>query len=169
VLLDYFIPGVLPPSPISIPQDVIDHWEDTYEPAVESAVAASPGEARQLIKTSKAAIDPQDPTSVSTTTVNVLWYNVFGTNDATEKLGGNPYDNSTRLYRGSTNDLRLNLNVQRFTADPAALDSLEPYETTGRLTVPLVTLHTTGDEAIPFWHEGLYLQKARTSGTGHLL
>ena len=118
-LWDYFFPGVLPPSPISIPQDVIDHWENTYEPAVESAVAASPGAALQLINTSKASIDPEDATSVTTTTVNVLWYNVFGTNDATAKLGGNPYDNTTRFYRGSTNDLKLNMNVQRFTADPS--------------------------------------------------
>ncbi|MBI4562718.1 MAG: hypothetical protein HY724_11800 [Candidatus Rokubacteria bacterium] len=169
VLFDYFFPGVLPPSPISIPQDAIDHWEDTYEPAVESAVAASPGAALQLINTSNASIDPKDATSVTTTTVNVLWYNVFGTNDATAKLGGNPYDNTTRLYRGSTNDLKLNMNVERFTADQTALDSLMAYETTGVLTIPLVTLHTTGDEVIPFWNEVLYLQKVRTSGTGNLL
>jgi len=168
VLWDYSFPGVLPPSPISIPQDVIDRWEDTYAPAVRSAVAASPGAALQLIHTSKAAIDPGDSTSVTTTAENVLWYNVFGTNDAVAKLGGSPYDNLTRLYRGSTNDLRLNLNVQRFAADPAALPALEAYETTGALTIPLVTLHTTGDEVIPFWHETLYLQKARASGTGHL-
>lgn len=169
VLFDYFFPAVLPPSPISIPQDVIDHWDDIYEPAVESAVAASRGASLQLISTSKAATDPRDPTTVTTTTVNVLWYNVFGTNDATAKLGGNPYDNTSRLYRGSTNDRKLNRNVQRFTADQTALDSLKAYETTGVLTIPLVTLHTTGDEVIPFWHEALYLEKVRAKGTGSFL
>ncbi len=168
VLWDYFFPGVLPPSPISIPDDLIANWEATYEPAVESAIAASPGAALQLINTSNAAIDPEDPTSVTTTAVNVLWYNVFGTNDAAEKLGGNPYDNHARLYRGSTNDFQLNKNVQRFTADQTALDSLEAYETTGVLTIPLVTLHTTGDEQVPFWHEALYRLKVTTSGAGRL-
>jgi len=169
VLFDYFFPSVLPPSPISIPQDAIDHWEDTYEPAVESAIAASPGASLQLINTSKAAVDPSDPTTVTTTALNVLGYNVFGTNDATEKLGGNPYDNTSRLYMGSTNDLELNSSVQRFAADQQALDSLVAYETTGTLTIPLVTLHTTEDEQVPFWHEALYLAKVRSSKTGSLL
>jgi hypothetical protein len=29
-----------------------------------------------------------------------------------------------------------------------------------------VTLHTTGDEVIPFWHELLYLPKVDLSGRG---
>ncbi len=169
VLFDYFFPSVLPPSPISVPQDAIDHWEDTYEPAVQSAIAAGHGASLQLINTSKAAVDPNDPTTVTTTTVNVLWYNIFGTHDATEKLGGNPYDNTSRLYMGSTNDLKLNVSVQRFAADPEALASLVAYETTGKLTIPLVTLHTTGDEQVPFWHEALYLAKVQSSKTGSLL
>jgi len=169
VLFDYFFPSVLPPSPISIPQDAIDSWTDTYEPAVESAIAASHVVSRQLINTSKAAVDPTDPTTVTTTALNVLWYNIFGANDATEKLGGNPYDNTRRLYMGSTNDVELNVGVQRFAADPTALDSLVAYETTGNLTIPLVTLHTTGDEQVPFWHEALYLAKVQSIGTGRLL
>ena len=29
------------------------------------------------------------------------------------------------------------------------------------LTKPLVTLHTTGDDVVPFWHEVLYFEKTR--------
>lgn len=163
VLFDYFFPGVLPRSPISIPQNVIDDWGAIYEPAVESAMVAKPGASLQLINTSNAAIDPKDPTSVTTTATDVLWYNVFGTNDATSKLGGNPYDNTTRVYRGSVDDRKLNKNVQRFAADQAALTALAAYETTGVLTMPMVTLHTIGDDVIPFWHEVLYHEKARAS------
>jgi len=33
------------------------------------------------------------------------------------------------------------------------------YQTTGLLTVPLVTLHTTLDQQVPDWHERLYRVK----------
>jgi pimeloyl-ACP methyl ester carboxylesterase len=160
VLFDYFFPGVLPPSPISIPQEVIDNWDSYYEGAVSAAVAGNPDAAKQLIRTSKAAIDPAQPSTLITTTVNALWYNVYATNDAAAKLGGNPYGNPWQWYWGSQNDRQLNRNVQRFVADQAALDALKAYQTSGNLTEPLVTLHTTADEVVPFWHELVYLAKA---------
>jgi hypothetical protein len=39
------------------------------------------------------------------------------------------------------------------------------YETTGLLSKPLVTLHTTGDQVIPFWHELLYAAKTKNTGS----
>jgi len=30
------------------------------------------------------------------------------------------------------------------------------YKLTGRLTVPLITLHTTLDEIVPYWHVPIY-------------
>jgi len=47
----------------------------------------------------------------------VLWYNVFGTNDARRKLGGNPYTtpaDSTLVEH----DLKLNASVPRVRANP---------------------------------------------------
>jgi hypothetical protein len=166
VLFDYFFPGVIPGDPIVVPFDVIAGWETIYEPAVQAAVAANPSAARQLIKTSGAAIDPTDPTTIEKTITSVLWYAVFGTNDATAKLGGNPYGNRGRVYTGSENDVRLNLLVKRFDADPAALQAIRPYQTSGLVLKPLVTLHTTGDEQVPFWHELLYHVKVNATGSG---
>ncbi len=168
LLFDYFFPGIIPGSPLEIPMEVIDNWETIYVPRIESALAANPVAAVELIRTSKAAIDRNDTTTVEATTINLLWYNVFGTNDATEKLGGNPFGNQQRWYSGSRNDLRLNHSVERVSADPAALLELERYQTSGDLTIPLVTLHTTGDEIIPFWHQRLYTAKANPTGDGRL-
>lgn len=168
-LFDVFFPGVLPGSPVAIPESLIANWDQVYVPAVARAVAANPNAARQLIAASGAAIDPADPTTVVQTTLGLLWYNVFATNDAVAKLGGNPYDNRNRWYTGSDNDLLLNALVRRYAASPTALANLVPYETSGQLTVPMVTLHTTGDDIIPFWHELLYRAKARPSGRGSLL
>ena len=94
---------------------------------------------------------------------------MFGTQDAAGKLGGNPFGNRFRLYFGSTNDFRLNLLVQRFTAEPAALAALRQYETTGDLRIPLVAPHTTGDEVVPFAHELIYLTRFDPSDRGGFL
>ncbi len=178
VLFDYFFPGVIPGPPTEIPQEVIDNWKSVYEPKVTAALNANPDAAAQLIRTSKAAIDPNNPSETTVTTaVNVLWYNVFGTNDAVAKVGGNPYGNRFRWYWGSDDDRMLNDKVARFWADPKALANITAYETTGSVEIPLVTLHTRGDEIIPYWHEQLYWAKARhaeskvtiipTDGYGH--
>lgn len=165
VLFDYFFPGALPPTPISIPQDVMDTWETAYVPAIAARLAADPLVTAQLIRTSKAAIDKQDPTTAGQTTLGLLWYNVFATNDGKQQLNGNPFDNLTRLYRGSADDATLNQGVQRFPADAAALANLAPYNTSGRVSIPLVTMHTTGDEIIPFWHQLTYRNKLRLTGS----
>jgi pimeloyl-ACP methyl ester carboxylesterase len=160
VLFDYFFPGVLPPSPVSIPPQLIAGWETIYTPAVIAALLANPPAALQLISTSGAAIEPLDPATVGETTLNVLWYNVFATNDAVDRLHGIPYGNAERWYTGSVDDGLLNATVQRFSADPPAIGHLNRYRTSGDLSVPLVTMHTLRDPVIPFWQELLYLDKA---------
>ena len=166
VLFDYFFPGVLPASPISIPQNLIKHWSDVYEPQVVAAISSHPDATRQLLRVSRAPVDPSDPSTVAQTVLGILWYNVFATNEATTRLGGSPYDNRTRIYVGSNNDLRLNLTIQRFTASQTALANLRAFETSGRLQRPVVSLHTTADPIIPFWQQELYQVKVLT--TPHL-
>ena len=62
----------------------------------------------------------------------------------------------------------LNLLVPRYHADPTALATIDAsYQTTGRLEAPLVTMHTTGDPVVPYWHEPLYTLKALPSGLLH--
>jgi pimeloyl-ACP methyl ester carboxylesterase len=176
VLFDYFFPGVIPGSPVSIPgtpiripQAVIDNWQGVFVPRILLELALNRGRAAELIKVSRAAVDPADPTSVGKTVINLLTYNVLGANDAAGKLGGNPFGNRFRFYFGSSNDLRLNLQVQRFTASPVARAALDQYETNGNLSIPLVTLHTTRDDVVPFWHELLYLPKVDLSDRGRFL
>ena len=121
------------------------------------------------MRVAHAAFDPSNPATVINTAINVLWYNVFGTNDAVRKLGGNPYGNRLTWYFGSQNDLRLNLLVRRFTPSPVALHAMQPYETSGDLAIPLVTLHTTADELVPFGHELLYLAKVDLTDRGRFV
>ena len=169
VLFDYYFPGVIPDSPTSIPPAVINTWNTKYQPDVLAAIAANPSAARELLRVARVPFDSSDPTTIAESVVGVLWYNIFGTNDANAKLGGNPYGNRFRWYFGSSDDLRLNRGVRRFRATSAALTALAAYETTGDLRIPLVTLHTTQDEIIPVWHELLYLFKQRPTASGVFL
>ena len=120
----------------------------------------------QLLNVTGAAIDKDDPTSIVETIIGVLWYNVFATNDSKVKLGGNPFDNTRRIYLGSDHDWWLNRRVQRCKADPAALAEIEEnYQTSGQLVSPLITLHTTLDPIVPYWHERLYRWKTVCAGS----
>jgi hypothetical protein len=162
VLFDYFFPGLLPGNAVEVPEGITQaDWEKTLVPAVTAAFVDHPARLDKLLRVSRAPFDPNEPETKIETALGILWYNVFATNDARIKLGGNPYDNSRRLYLGSGDDFRLNLLVERYHADRTALAAIEAdYRTSGRLADPLVTLHTTADPIVPYWHEPLYSVKA---------
>lgn len=157
VLFDYFFPGVLSGaggSAIDIPPILMSDWTTVYEPAIVSALAANPLATAQLINT--AGITIGQFSNAANAITGVLWYNVFATTDAQATLGGNPYGNIGREYTGSLDDARLNAMVARFAASPTALVNAVPYETSGLLNIPLVTLHTLADPIVPYWQEPLY-------------
>ena len=169
-LFDYFFPHVIPGNAVYIPPEVMNDWGSTYVPLITNEVTTHPDAVKQLINSSHAAWDLFHPESVVATTQDLLWYSAFATDDAEAKLGGQPFDNHNRWYWGSANDFRLNVGVERYRADPTALANLQAYETTGHLTKPLVTIHTVGDDVIPFWQEVVYNDKVRAAGdTSHLI
>ena len=170
VLFDYFFPGVFFGTAINITQADVQMWLAGITPAVIiGRLQAEPVKALELMRTARAAFDPANLNSIGQTALTVLKYNILGFDDAAAELGGQPFDNRLRLYLGSSNDFRLNLQVKRFAADPAAVLALRNYNTSGALQIPLVTLHTTLDEAVPFRHELLYLAKVRPTGRGRFV
>jgi pimeloyl-ACP methyl ester carboxylesterase len=164
VLFDFFFPGLIPGDVVNVPVISQEEWEADYVPAITAAFLARPDRLDSLLRVSRAPFDPNDPGATKVqTALGILWYSVFATNDAKATLGGNPYDNSRRLYLGSGNDFWLNLLVERYHADPRALAEIDAhYQTSGRLEIPLVTLHTTADPIVPYWHEPLLSLKALT-------
>jgi len=167
VLFDYFFPGLIPGTPMSIPDDLIADFETFFNDTVVPVVFDPSNASRwaQLMKTAHAPTDPNDPTSQVKTLHDGLWYNVMATNDITAKLGGQPFDNIGRMYRGSDDDAALNAAVARFAADPDALAAADAlFATSGDLHEPLVTLHTTLDQQVAFVQELLYNQKLRNEG-----
>jgi len=164
VIFDYFFPGVINGSPVSIPDDVIAGWP-TLALEIPGILQANPSATAQFLKVTQFPIGP-DAITTAQNIVGLLAYNVLGANDAITELGGQPFDNRTRIYFGSNNDLRLNLKVERFSADPKALTEIAAhYQTTGKLSRPVVTLHTTQDPIVPYLHEPLYTLKTLFSGS----
>ena len=164
VVFNYLFPDVIPGSATQVPQTVIDHWSTVYEPRIRRAVRRDPQTAAELIRVANVPIS-FDAANIEDAILAVAWYAVFAVNDARQQLGGQPFDNIGKWYSGSTNDFLLNLLVQRAAADSQAIIALQKYETSGLLGVPLVTLHTTGDQIVPYWHEPLYRQKIEKTGS----
>jgi pimeloyl-ACP methyl ester carboxylesterase len=169
VVFDYLFPGVIPGNAVDVPETVRSGWDDIYVPAIVIALGANFDAALELIRITGAPVTGNNLQSVTETSVGILWYDVFGIADARARLGGQPFDNSTRVYTGSANDAALNAGVQRHSADPAASAALARFQTSGNLTVPLTTLHTTGDEIVPFSQSQLYGDKVSRGGAPALL
>jgi hypothetical protein len=168
VLFDYFFPGVLTSaggSAIDIPPALIQNWFTQYQPAVIEAVNSNPLATLQLVNTAQIEIG-LTPSNAASAIADLLWYNVFATSNAQTLLGGNPYDNTDTVYKGSFDDARLNRLVGRYAATGTALSDIASYyETKGLLHDPLVTLHTVADPIVPFWQEPLYATKVRSQGS----
>jgi hypothetical protein len=165
---EYFFPGVIPGSPFAPPPALAANWQ-TYYDAVVAPIVFHPNNRSRLDQWVQVARLPFDAANylgtVSASVRDVLRYSVVNLTDATATIGGFPFDNTSRLYTGSANDLLLNLFVQRVAADPAALLEMQThYQTTGVLQRPLVTLHTLLDQQVPYFHSQLYTLKTLASG-----
>ncbi len=162
IVFDYFFPGLIPGSAVNIPEPLIANWP-TYYTTTVAPVIATPGSAisvTQLLNVTGVPYDLSVPATIAEGISQELWYNVMATNDAVIKLGGQPFDNHDRAYAGSLNDAALNAGVQRYVGSPAAWAEIDAhYQTAGRPMVPLVTIHTTNDQTVPYWHQTLYRDK----------
>ncbi len=172
VVFDYFFPDLMPGEPLSIPTSLVEDWQDdffteTIEPAITDP--ANIISVTQLLTVTDVSPYEHLPPTSTASIKQLLWYNVFATNDGVKKLGGQPFDNEDRVYSGSNNNDRLNDEVTRIRADQAALDEMAAnYQTSGELSVPLVTVHTTGDEVVPYRHAMLYREKVASAGNSLL-
>jgi hypothetical protein len=182
VLFDYYFPGLIDNDAnpgntwrpwgtggsVLIPEVVQVAWEAGVLPAVIAGqVQANLSRARELLGVAGVAYDASNLATIAQSVIAVLSYNILATNDAVERLGGNPYGNVGRIY-WAPQLLRVNLGVRRITANNAARAALASFETTGALRRDAVALHTTGDPVVPFWQSLLYRAEAYGQGIGPL-
>jgi hypothetical protein len=121
-----------------------------------------------------------DPQELAASALYVLGFQLRYTNDFVDRVNGKvPYDNTSTEYAvAPTQDpatnaylsAALNAGVERFVADQAAVNYYERNdEPTGDIRIPVVTLHTTRDPAVPFWHEALYASRVADAGRSEWL
>jgi pimeloyl-ACP methyl ester carboxylesterase len=163
-----FFPGVIPGDPFHPSAAFAAQWRDYYANVVRPAVFA-PANRSKLDQWVAVANLPYDANNylatVEQSVSDALRYSVLNINDFAATLGGFPFDNRRTWYHGSKNDFLLNLFVPRVSADAAALAEMQAhYTTTGILVVPLMTLHTTLDQQVPYVNETFYNAKTLLSG-----
>ncbi|MFE5397846.1 hypothetical protein ACFQ9U_25205 [Streptomyces sp. NPDC056568] len=85
-----------------------------------------------------------------------------------ERLDGrNPFGNRGVRYTGSHDDEALNAGVERFSADPTARRDLSyDSDLTGRVSLPVLTLHAIDDPTAFVEHEAAYRATLRGAGRG---
>jgi pimeloyl-ACP methyl ester carboxylesterase len=184
VTFDFYFPGVLPGTPFNVPAGT--QFLSPFEPggpsplflSVFAALSANPAATLQWATAAKLPF--ANAIELGNSALYVVGFVLRYTNDLIERVRGKiPYDNRETQYEVNvtadpvTNMYLsglLNAGVQRFDADPAALNYYERnYAPTGRIGIPVLTLHTTRDTAIPFAHESLFAAAVANAGESALL
>lgn len=88
-----------------------------------------------------------------------------------QRLGGlNPFDNSRTVYSGSSDDAALNAGVERFAADPVAVERLAyDADMSGLIVAPTVTIHARYDPTVTYLADAEYARTVAAAGRSHLL
>lgn len=176
VLFNYFFKDELSAlaidlgDPSGVPTQTETGWiEETIQPQILSILTLNPSKVEKLIKTAKVKVDITNTQSVGEAILSLLEFNVMRTNDAIDKLGGSPFNNQDpkKRYWGSGDDMKLNNEIQRIKTPEWSIAKAEIdnyYETTGDITDPMVTMHTTGDHISLYSNQLQYQLKIINSG-----
>jgi alpha-beta hydrolase superfamily lysophospholipase len=153
VTFDYFFPGTLGPLDNIRPDD--------YQKKIAEAVKAQPEKAAMFARRFELAGPDELP--------NVVGFFLVIVAELRYRLGANPFDNHNTVYSGFGDDAAVNRGVKRFTADPRAQAYLREYYTpTGRIAVPVLTVHTTYDPLVPARDVNYYNVTAGLAGAQNL-
>lgn len=176
---DYYFDGVLPGTAFQVPADT--QYLSPFDPngpsplflSVFSALSANPAATLQWATAAKLPFI--NGTELGNSALYVVGFLLRYTDDFIERVNGKiPFDNQDVDYQvnvtadPATNaylSQLLNDGVERFTADQAALNYYaRNFAPTGQIDVPVITLHTTRDPAIPFAHEATFATTVAAAG-----
>ena len=155
---DYYFPGLMGPLD-PVPADFQE--SDALRARVLAALRSKPDAALAMRELTLLHSDVE----VS----RVIGYYTYVIGDMQRKAGGNPFDNRNWLYTGTSvntpTDYALNDGVRRYAPEPRARDYLMAhYWPTGRLTRPMLALHTLYDPLIPANSLTLYASEVAHAG-----
>lgn len=196
-LFDAYYPGVLPGNVTSVPTPPLSVAE--VQALVVQAITRTPQAALGMFAIASTAQTPLayapignigDPTSTAFQSlvgslVTALYYQLLGTPDVVDRTHGqSPFDNRNTVYAMGTPVIPMaglgpviegmitasNQSVTRYDITPAARNYLEKnYAPTGRLKVPVVSVHNFWDPLVPFFHEPALAQIVASAGASNML
>jgi pimeloyl-ACP methyl ester carboxylesterase len=98
----------------------------------------------------------------------VSFYQLFY-RELADRAGGVPVGNRGTIYCGFGDNRDLNRDAPRYDADPAAFEYVRRYYTpTGRISDPVLAVHTTYDPGVPPSLPSFYETLTSIEGTGDL-
>ena len=156
---DFYFPSLMPPLVPSPPGFRESH---ALREKVMDALKANPGAATSL----RDLMDLHSDQDVA----NDIVYFTYVITDIQRRAGGNPFDNRNFLYSNTgltstSSDNALNDGVRRYAAEPTAREyPLRHYTPNGRLSRPLLALHTTYDPVIPGATLSFYAEQVAIAG-----
>jgi len=171
-LFDFFYPGVLPGNATFLP-DGTDVDQQIIAPAL-AAMTANPTPAGYIAALNQTPAPYANGAELVQSIVTAL---VGNAGDVTDDvlIRGKPYfDNQNTVYSSALLPAALlqaiNAGVQRFSASPAALASLDHnYNSSGDLQMPMVMLSNARDPVIPGFNQASYLVAVTANGAANLL
>ncbi|MDP9038649.1 MAG: alpha/beta hydrolase [Acidobacteriota bacterium] len=158
---DYYFPGIMPPL---VPAPAEYRESAALRDRILAALKANPSAATEMRNLTGLHTDADLMRDVS--------YFTYVITDMQHRSGGNPFDNRNTVYVGTTpgvssTDEALNDGVRRYPADEAARRYLvSHYTPSGRVTRPMLAVHTTYDPLIPGWTLARYADQIAEAGYG---
>jgi hypothetical protein len=158
VVFDYYFPGALP-GPDKVPADFKGTEEVTNR--VQALLDSQPEKAAAVLHFSGV----HNTKELASTLVFVTYMFL----DLEKRAGGNPFDNRNEIYEATDNYNALNAGVKRYAADPRAAEYVRTWYTpTGKLTRPMLAIHTSYDQLVPVRIPDMYLGLVEQSGSQDL-
>jgi len=155
VVFDYYFPGALPP-PDKIPADYKNSQEAAKQ--LQAVMDSQPEKAAALLRYS-GAHNTKD-------LAGTLTFITFMLLDLQQRSGGNPFDNRNNIYETAEDYNALNDGVKRYAADPRAAEYVRNWYTpTGKLTRPMLAIHTSYDPLVPVRIPARYPELVEQSGS----
>lgn len=155
---DYYFPGMMGPLD---PVPVTFEESEPLRQRVLAGLRAKPDAALAMRELTLLHSDVE--------VARVIGYYTYVIGDMQRKAAGNPFDNRNYIYTGTgvntATDYALNDGVRRYAPEPRARDYLMAhYWPTGRLTRPMLALHTIYDPLIPATTLSLYASEVAHAG-----
>jgi pimeloyl-ACP methyl ester carboxylesterase len=170
---DAVYPGVLRGDAVNIPEDLT---QKEVEGAATLAMSRNPvgAMAIALLQPTPVEFPPGSfPFAIGAVRAALSFHVRGGRDVLAHTQGHNPFDNTATVYSGGfgpyTGDF-FNANIKDFEGTPDARNYLAHwFEPSGDLQIPVLTLHTMWDPAVPRAHEAALAKAVADAGRSELL